>query len=343
MSQVIAPIVTKTAIEHKDLKDITCPRSPNGNQTTFETSNRYVQSYLSYDIFSAIEEGCLTSVRNILLSYPDLDLNFHIKDVTPLSLTLYKRNFEIFHLFMRHYEKIRKIDLNMSSKDHLDRVEPPIITSCRMHFLEGVVTLVGQGADIDAFDNQGHTALWVASRQQMPDLVEYLILNGASVNKMDKFHCTPLLAALMYRVSSIILKTLIINGSSLGGAGPFALAEQSPLFWAAKHGNVEIIKLVLTAGVPPAQVRSVRMALQNSDIDVDVVALLDSKLKMPQSLKHQCKCVIRSFISDQSMGKHFVKNISDLPLPLSVKQYLLLTRWSQVKSSIGNIAVAGHI
>ncbi|XP_071107921.1 ankyrin repeat and SOCS box protein 8-like [Haliotis cracherodii] len=326
MSQ-IAAIVAKATIVAKAAvhKEVQC-KSPNSTQTTFETSNRYVQSYLSYDLFSAIEEGCLTSVRNLLLSYPDLDLNYHIKDITPLSLTLYKRHFDIFHLFMRHHEKTKNIDLNMSSKDHLGRVEPPVVTSCRMHFLEGVVTLVSQGADIDAADNMGHTALWVASRQQMPDLVQYLIANGASVNKMDKYNCTPLLAAFMYRVSSIILKTLIVHGSSLGGVGPYCPAEQSPLFWAAKHGNVEIIKLVLMAGVSPPQIRSVRMALQNSDIDEDIVELLDMESKTPHSLRHQCKCVLRSHIIKQSDGKNFLQSVDSLPLPSSLKHYLLLNR-----------------
>jgi ankyrin repeat protein len=56
------------------------------------------------------------------------------------------------------------------SKDELNRREPPLITACRMHFTEGVISLVNAGADIDSQDNFGHTALWVAARQQMPDL-----------------------------------------------------------------------------------------------------------------------------------------------------------------------------
>ena len=147
-------------------------------QTTFETSNRYVQSFLAYDLFTAIEVGSVRGVRSILLSYPDLDLNFHIKDITPLSLALYKKHFDIFYLFMRHNERSRRIDLDMISKDHLGRVEPPIITACRLHFTEGVMMLAEQGADIDCPDGQGHTVLRVAALLQMPDLLEYLIAKG---------------------------------------------------------------------------------------------------------------------------------------------------------------------
>ncbi|PVD34844.1 hypothetical protein C0Q70_06123 [Pomacea canaliculata] len=295
-------------------------------QTTFETSNRYVQSYLAYDLFTAIEIGSVKAVRGILLSYPDLDLNFHIKDVTPLSLTLYKKHFDIFHLFMRHNERTRRMDLNMISKDHLGRVEPPIITACRLHFLEGVAALVQQGADIDCQDFQGHTALWVAARQQMPDFVEYLIANGASVNLTDRYNCTPLLAALMYRVSSMIIKMLIVHGSALRSPNPWASAEQCPLFWAVKHGNSEIVKLVLMAGVPMSQMRTVKAALVNSDVDGSILELLEEETRCPPSLQHQCKCVLRHCVSRLAAGRHFVKNTESLPLPLSMIQYLLLNR-----------------
>lgn len=295
-------------------------------QTTFETSNRYVQSFLAYDLFTAIESGSVAAVRSVLLSYPDLDLNFHIKDITPLSLTLYKKHFDIFHLFMRHNERTRRMDLNMISKDHFGRVEPPIITACRLHFLEGVVALVEQGANIDCPDSQGHTALWVAARQQMPDLVEYLIANCASVNCTDRYHCTPLLAALMYRVSSMIIKMLIVHGSSLCSPHPWSSAEHCPLFWAAKHGNSEIVKLVLTAGVPMTQIRTVKAALVNSDVDVSILDQLEEETRSPPSLQHQCKCVLRHSVSKLTSGKQFVKNTELLPLPLSMIQYLLLNR-----------------
>lgn len=298
----------------------------NTQSTTFETSNRYVHSFLCYELFAAIEMGSLKRVRNVLLSYPDLDFNFHIKDVTPLSLTLYRKRFDIFHLFLHHQAKMGNLNLNMISKDNLGRMEPPIITACRLHFLEGVMTLVRKGADIDMTDNQGHTALWVASRQQMPDLVEYLINNGASVSKMDKFGCTPLLTALMYRVSSMIIRHLIIHGSPLSAHNNWSSAEQSPLFWATKNGNFEIVKLVLQAGVGLWEIRSVRMALSNSDVDSDILELLDQETQAPPSLQHQCKLVVRCSLSRIGRGKNFIKNMQTLPLPSSLIQFLLLFR-----------------
>jgi hypothetical protein len=49
------------------------------------------------------------------------------------------------------------------SKDELNRREPPLITACRMHFTEGVISLVNAGADIDSQDNFGGSLLFNSS------------------------------------------------------------------------------------------------------------------------------------------------------------------------------------
>lgn len=292
--------------------------------TSFRTVNYYNESLLTYDLYMAVISDYHQGVRKILLSHPDIDLNTSVKGATLLSLSLYKRHFDIFSLLMKNYERNKKLDLNKCSKDHLNRVEPPLITSCRMHFLEGVVSLVTAGADIDATDNFGHTALWIASRQQLPDLVEYLISNGASVNKTDRYNYTPLLTALMYRVCSMTIKTLIINGSNLEGARLPSADQPSPLFWAAKQRNAEIVKLILTVGVSTIETACVRRALTvASEADSTIISLLYAASKAPQTLRHICKRHIRGYVSERCGGKNFIKCINDLPLPFVLKQYLL--------------------
>lgn len=296
--------------------------------TAFHPINKYNQSHLVFDLYMAVASGSTQEARNILLSYPHVDFNIPVKGATALSLSLYKRHFDIFYLLMRHYEKSKNLNLNKSSKDHLNRVEPPIITACRMHFFEGVVALVNAGADIDAADNYNHTALWVACRQQMPDLVEYLISNGASVNKTDQFNRTPLLTALTYRVSTFISKYLIVNGSNLQGPKyPIGgtSAQYNPLFWASKHKAMEIVKLLLCAGIPLWEIRSVRRALiMDGDNDMTVLGILDAEINNPPSLKQLCRMGTRTCISRNCNGKEFLKNIETLPLPVILKQYLSL-------------------
>lgn len=292
---------------------------------SFQAINEYNQSHLLFDLYVAVMAGDTQNVRNILLSHPDVDFNVLVKGATVLSLSLYKRHFDIFGLLMRHCEKSKKLNLNVCSKDHLNRIEPPVITACRMHFVEGVVSLVNAGADIDATDNFGHTALWVASRQQMADLVEYLISNGASVNKTDRYNYTPLLAALTYRVSSFITKTLILNGSNLDGPKVSTIAQRNPLFWACKNKNIEIVKLILQAGLATSVIRCVKRALVvDGAADSAILAILDAEVIDPPPLKQICRQFLRNYVSKCCRGKHFLKQFDDLPLPVILKLYLVL-------------------
>lgn len=297
------------------------------NGTGFHPINTYNQSHLVFDLYVAVSSGSTQDARHILLSYPHMDFNKPVKGSTALSLSLYKRHFDIFSLLMRYCEKSKTLNLNKLSKDHMNRIEPPIITACRMHFLEGAVALVNAGADIDATDNFGHTALWVACRQQMPDLVQYLISNGASVNKTNRYNQTPLLVALSYRVSSIITKTLILHGSLLQGPknNNTLSSQHNPLFWAAKNKNMEIVRLMLTAGIPISDIRGVKRALIMEGLgDGNLFSLLDGEMKSVCNLKQICRMNIRSHISKCCQGKDFLHQIDELPLPFIIKQFLIL-------------------
>ena len=296
-----------------------------GLSASFRQVNDYHLSQLAFDMHVAVISGYQEAVRQILTSYPDVDVNISVKGTTVLSLSLYKRHFHIFSMLMKHHERTKKFDLNKCSIDHLNRTEPPVITATRMHFFEGVVALINAGADIDKTDNLGHTALWVAARQQMPDLVQYLISKGASVNKTDIYHYTPLLTAMMYRVSSMIIKMLIINGSSLEGPRYPANSHQSPLFWAVKHRNLEIIKLMIIAGVSNSEIRYVRKTMEvRTEEDQAVVDLLHKESRAPRSLKHLSRREIRKHLSEDSMSKIFLERIKELPIPTILRQYLVL-------------------
>lgn len=292
---------------------------------SFQAINFYNQSHIFFDLYVAVISGHTQNVRNILLSHPDADFNILVKGATVLSLSLYKRHFDIFNLLMRHSERKGKTCLNTVSKDELNRREPPLITACRMHFTEGVISLVNAGADIDAQDNFGHTALWVAARQQMPDLVEYLIANGASVNITDRYNYTPLITAMMYKVTSNITKTLVLNGSNLDGPKVVSSYQNSPLFWASKYKDYEVMSLILSAGVPLWLIRCVKHSLQDATgRNAAAITYLDEYTRNAPSLKQICRRILRTTISENCNGKHFAQKIDALPLPQILKYYLLL-------------------
>jgi len=68
--------------------------------------------------------------------------------------------------------------------------------------LEAVQVLLDLGADINAVDNNGETAMHSAAYKNLPKVVKFLAANGAKIdvwNKNDKFGWTPLAIAVGYR------------------------------------------------------------------------------------------------------------------------------------------------
>jgi ankyrin repeat protein len=68
--------------------------------------------------------------------------------------------------------------------------------------LEAVKLLLSLGADINAVDNNGETAMHGAAYKNLPKVVKYLAANGAKIdvwNRPDKFGWTPLVIAAGYR------------------------------------------------------------------------------------------------------------------------------------------------
>ena len=68
--------------------------------------------------------------------------------------------------------------------------------------LEAVQLLLDFGADINAVDNNGETAMHGAAYKNLPKVVKFLADKGAKIaiwNKADKFGWTPLAIAAGYR------------------------------------------------------------------------------------------------------------------------------------------------
>jgi ankyrin repeat protein len=68
--------------------------------------------------------------------------------------------------------------------------------------LEAIQVLLDLGADINAVDSNGETAMHSAAYKNLPQVVKFLAANGAKIdvwNKNDKFGWTPLAIAVGYR------------------------------------------------------------------------------------------------------------------------------------------------
>ena len=60
----------------------------------------------------------------------------------------------------------------------------PLIYSIDMAWGKPEITLalIRAGADVNAVDSQGHTALWLATTESTPEVVEELLKRGANPN-----------------------------------------------------------------------------------------------------------------------------------------------------------------
>ena len=68
--------------------------------------------------------------------------------------------------------------------------------------LEAVQVLLDLGADVNAVDNNGETAMHAAAYKNLPKVVKFLAAKGARIdlwNRADKFGWTPLAIAAGYR------------------------------------------------------------------------------------------------------------------------------------------------
>jgi ankyrin repeat protein len=120
--------------------------------------------------------------------------------------------------------------------------------------LDVVVALLAAGADVNAANRQGWTALFAAATVGAADVVEALLQAGAAVDAAAQDGNTPLMNAilsipeptsLMHPDYDAVVAALLDGGAqpSLSCAGGF-----TPLHVAARVGNISNIKKLLAAG-----------------------------------------------------------------------------------------------
>jgi len=107
-----------------------------------------------------------------------------------------------------------------------------------------VKSLIAKGADVNAQDDKGVTALQYAVRGDHKDVVEFLIANGADVNSKDKYSYTPLYYAIWYKNKEIV-KLLVAKGADVSFAPK---DDYPPLHYAVWNGDADTVKLLVDKG-----------------------------------------------------------------------------------------------
>lgn len=117
----------------------------------------------------------------------------------------------------------------------------PLMCAARDGERKDAKALLNQGADVNALDTYGWSALTYAAAKGDLDIVKALLAKGANINAGGKDNYTPLMAAVSYGnvkvVSALIEKGADVNLPNTGGATALSTAI-------GKHQNkiVEILK-----------------------------------------------------------------------------------------------------
>lgn len=104
--------------------------------------------------------------------------------------------------------------------------------------------LLGQGADVEAKNNQGDSPLLLAARAQKEEMADLLIAKGASLEDKNNQGDTPLIAACTVG-STGLTRLLVAKGSDFNARDDVGA---TPLMYAALAGNTAILDLLLAKG-----------------------------------------------------------------------------------------------
>lgn len=275
-----------------------------------------------HDLHRAVQLGRSDWVQEIL-NQDNVNINGTVCGTTALSLALYKERNPIFELFLCHKCSSSRLDLNKLSKDDKQRIEPPLITACRLGNKRAVKLLLKFGAYVDSTDNFQHTALWMATLQRYTDLVKLLLCHGASVNPSHLWTHSPLFFAVKYSSRRTgIAKLLIYQGADVTIKSTLSL-----LYCAIIQGDQSMARLIVEAGYNVSKDERIRSEWESGALtrSEDLSNWLGVELTTPVPLQRQCRSTIRTTIAKAHRGRYFMDNLKELPLPKSILNYLALS------------------
>lgn len=133
-------------------------------------------SVYGQDIFDAVRKGDLTKIDELVKLNPDTVNARNSSGFTPLIIAAYRNQVEAVKFLLDH-----KADVNASSPEG-----PVILGVCYKGDRDLAALLIAKGADVNAQNSNGTTALIYATLANTPELVELLLKHGAKKELAEK-------------------------------------------------------------------------------------------------------------------------------------------------------------
>jgi ankyrin repeat protein len=123
-------------------------------------------------------------------------------------------------------------------------IDNQLINACVEGGLQEVKELLDNGANINAKDEYGNTALILAAHKGHTEIVKLLMDSGADVNAKNIFSNTPLMVA-SWRGHPEVVKLFLGKGADMEAKNIFG---NTPLIFTLRHGHLDIVELLVSKG-----------------------------------------------------------------------------------------------
>ena len=153
---------------------------------------------------------------------------------TPLLIALHKNFDDMVELLIEKNADLNKADNNGVT---------PLIVAAKKGHIKFVKTFAEKGASIDSADKNGDTALILAKRENRHDIVLYLLLKNALIEKrseQDEIIAYAALNSYHDIAQNMIQRQISVNRRFSDGL--------FPLWYAVRNGDVKMIEMFLNAG-----------------------------------------------------------------------------------------------
>ncbi|HET6373542.1 MAG TPA: ankyrin repeat domain-containing protein [Candidatus Polarisedimenticolia bacterium] len=155
--------------------------------------------------------------------------------------------------------------------------------------LEGVKSLLGKGAEVNAATEFGATPLILAADRGHVEVVKALLAGGADVNKKDTTYDSSPIVWAAYNGHAAVVALLLQSG---------ATGAEDTLGMAIERGHVEVVKAILASGKVPKESlgSALSAAKQSSKPEIAEVLIQAGAAPLPTASSLVSKETLESYV-----------------------------------------------